>query len=142
MALNDGSCLNSLQIVIDADIFDYDTIVAQINTGAAIEVSGTLKESPGKGQRVELQATTVKLIGAVGADYPLQKKRQSPNFQRNRSSSLQNTSNGCPPHESARPVPKPFTAFKSHGFFYVHTPIITASDTEGAGEMFQVTTLI
>ena len=142
VALNDGSCLSSLQIVIDADVANYDAIVAQINTGAAIEVSGALKESPGKGQRVELQAQTVRLIGAVGADYPLQKKRQSPEFLRGIAHLRSRTRvMGASTRIRSSCAQAIHSFFKSHGFFYVHTPIITASDTEGAGEMFQVTTL-
>jgi asparaginyl-tRNA synthetase len=141
--INDGSCLANIQVVIDKDVPDYATILKQINTGASIELTGELVESPAKGQRVEVKASQVKIHGEADPEtYPLQKKRHSFEFLRdighlrsrtNTLSAVFRVRNACSAavHQF----------FQERGFLWVHTPIISASDCEGAGEMFNVTTL-
>jgi asparaginyl-tRNA synthetase len=141
--VNDGSSMAGLQVVLNADMAGYDTVVKGLTTGSSVEIGGTLVESPGKGQRVELQGETLTLFGtADGESYPLQKKRHSFEFLRTLGHLRSRTNTlgryfGC-----AMPVPRPFTSsFASAAFMWMHTPIITASDCEGAGEMFAVTGL-
>jgi asparaginyl-tRNA synthetase len=141
--INDGSCMANIQVVIDKDVPDYATILKQINTGASIELTGELVESPAKGQRVEVKASQVKIHGEADPEtYPLQKKRHSFEFLRdighlrsrtNTLSAVFRVRNACSTavHQF----------FQERGFLWVHTPIISASDCEGAGEMFNVTTL-
>jgi asparaginyl-tRNA synthetase len=141
--INDGSCMANIQVVIDRDVPDYATILKQINTGASIELTGELVESPAKGQRVEVKASQVKIHGEADPEtYPLQKKRHSFEFLRdighlrsrtNTLSAVFRVRNACSAavHQF----------FQERGFLWVHTPIISASDCEGAGEMFNVTTL-
>jgi asparaginyl-tRNA synthetase len=141
--INDGSCMANIQVVIDKDVPDYATILKQINTGASIEILGELVVSPAKGQRVEVKASQVKVHGEADPEtYPLQKKRHSFEFLRdighlrsrtNTLSAVFRVRNACSAavHQF----------FQERGFLWVHTPIISASDCEGAGEMFNVTTL-
>ncbi|MGB6295469.1 MAG: asparagine--tRNA ligase, partial [Rivularia sp. (in: cyanobacteria)] len=141
--VNDGSSLASLQVVLNQDLTDYENILKQLNTGASVEASGILVESQGKGQRIELKAEAVKVYGEADPEtYPLQKKRHSFEFLRtighlrSRTNSLGavfRVRNACAAaiHEF----------FQQRGFLWVHTPIITASDCEGAGELFSVTNL-
>ena len=141
LEVNDGSSLGNLQIVINQDLPDYQLILKQINTGASIEVSGVLVASQGKGQRIELKADTVKVYGDADPDiYPLQKKRHSFEFLRtiahlrprtNSFGAVFRVRNAC-----ATAIHQ---FFQERGFLWVHTPIITASDCEGAGELFTVT---
>lgn len=139
--VNDGSAMANLQVVIDPNIPNYEHIVKQLNTGASVEVTGVLVASPAKGQRIELKASTVTVYGdADPQTYPLQKKRHSFEFLRtiahlrsrtNTYSAVFRVRNAC-----AHAVHQ---FFQERGFLWVHTPIITASDCEGAGEMFSVT---
>ncbi len=141
LELNDGSCLGNLQVVVNDDLSNFGDLKGA-TTGASVSVVGKLVASMGKGQKWEIQATQVELIGAVEEGYVLQKKRHSVEFLREI------------PH--LRPRTNLFGAvfrvrsrlsfaihafFQERGFFHVHTPIITTSDCEGAGEMFRVTTL-
>src|SRR5919198_4745553 len=142
LELNDGSCLNNLQVVIDESAFAHESLT-DISTGAAVEVEGALVESPGKGQRWEVQATHVRLVGAADpALYPLQKKRHTDEFLRSIAHLRPRTNKYGAlfriRSESAFAV---HTFFRERGFYYLHTPIITGSDCEGAGAMFRVTTL-
>ncbi|MFN6070372.1 MAG: asparagine--tRNA ligase [Pseudanabaena sp.] len=142
LELNDGSSLQGLQIVLPQTIDGYETQIKQITTGASIEISGTLVESMGKGQRVEMQATAITIFGTADPEtYPLQKKRHSIEFLRtiahlrprtNIFGAVFRVRNAC-----AFAIHK---FFQERGFLWVHTPIVTASDCEGAGEMFGVTT--
>lgn len=142
LELNDGSSLQGLQIVLPQTIDSYDDLIKQITTGTSIEVSGTLVESMGKGQRVEMQAIAIVVFGTADPEtYPLQKKRHSIEFLRtiahlrprtNMFGAVFRVRNAC-----AYAIHK---FFQERGFLWVHTPIITASDCEGAGEMFGVTT--
>ena len=143
LEVNDGTCMKGLQVIAEKNEIITDKIIDSISTGASIEVEGILVESPGKNQAAELRAGKIILVGGSPADtYPLQKKRHSFEFLREIA--------------HLRPRTNTFSAvsrvrstmsyavhkyFQENGFVYVHTPIITASDCEGAGEMFQVTTL-
>ncbi len=141
LEVNDGSCLAGLQLVIDPGVPDFEEI-ARVGVGAAIRAVGELTESPAKGQRVELKASGVEILGPSQDDYPLQKKRHSFEFLRTIS--------------HLRPRARTFGAvfrirhalqmaihnfFDSRGFIQVHTPIITGADCEGAGQMFRVSSL-
>ena len=140
IALNDGSTINNVQIVADVDKFD-DDMLKQITTGACLAVEGTLVESQGSGQAVEIQATAIEVLGTCDADYPMQKKGQSFEYMRQHAHlRLRTNTFGAVfriRHNMAMAIHQ---YFHEHGFFYFHTPIITASDCEGAGQMFQVTT--
>jgi len=139
--LNDGSFFKNLQVVFEASLPNFEE-VGKLTIASSIEVQGTLVESPGAKQPVELKAESIKLLGLAENDYPLQKKRHSFEFLRTIA--------------HLRPRTNTFFAvfkvrsllafaihkfFQERGFIYVHTPIITGSDAEGAGEMFRVTTL-
>ena len=142
MALNDGSIIHNIQVIVDVANFDAE-LIKSISTGACIRVKGILAESPGKGQRVEIQATEIEAYGlADSSSYPLQKKGHSLEFLRTIA--------------HLRPRTNTFGAilrirhalsfaihnyFNEMGFYYLHTPIITGSDAEGAGEMFRVSVL-
>lgn len=139
--LNDGSCLKGMQIVVDATLPDYGE-VARANTGASIEVTGHLVESKGAGQKWEVVATSFKVIGTADNTYPLQKKGHTQEFLRE-IAHLRPRSNlfGAIFRVRSRLAYAVHQFFQERGFHYVHPPIITASDAEGAGEMFRVTTL-
>jgi len=139
--LNDGSCLANIQCVADAGIPGYDK-VDKMTTGAAVGIVGKLIESPAKGQKWEIQATEIELIGESPADYPLQKKGHTPEFMRS-ISHLRPRANlyGAVFRMRSRMAQAIHRFFDERDFTYVHTPIITSSDCEGAGEMFRVTTL-
>ena len=140
IALNDGSTIKNVQIVADVEKFDAE-IMKLITTGACISVTGTLVESQGAGQSVEVQATGIEVLGTCGADYPMQKKGQSFEYMRQHAHMrLRTNTFGAVfriRHNMAMAIHR---YFHEHGFFYFNTPIITASDCEGAGQMFQVTT--
>ena len=140
--LNDGSCLKNLQVVMEAARLDNFKEIAKQNVGASLVVTGTVVLTPEAKQPLELKADTIAVEGPSAPDYPLQKKRHSVEFLRT--------------IQHLRPRTNLFSAafrvrsaaayaihnfFQSQGFVYVHTPIVTASDCEGAGEMFRVTTL-
>lgn len=143
LELNDGSCFGNIQVVIDAAVPDYHAVIKQITTGASVAIDGELVASQGKGQRIEVRAKRLQLLGAADpATYPLQKKGHSFEFLREKA--------------HLRPRTNTFGAiarvrnalcfaihrfFQDRGFLYVNTPIITTSDCEGAGQLFQVTTL-
>ena len=140
IALNDGSTIKNVQIVVDPSKFDAD-MLKQITTGACINVNGELVESQGAGQTVELQCREIEVYGTCGGDYPMQKKGQSFEYMRQYAHlRLRTNTFGAVMrirHNMAIAIHK---YFHDHGFFYFHTPLITASDCEGAGQMFQVTT--
>jgi asparaginyl-tRNA synthetase len=139
--LNDGSSLKGLQVIIDSDSPSYQTI-EQITTGAAVEASGKLVTSQGKGQTWELVAGCLKLIGAADHTYPLQKKGHSPEFLREIAHLRPRTNLfGAVFRIRNRLAYAIHNFFQERHFLYVHTPIITASDCEGAGELFRVSTL-
>ena len=141
LEINDGSCLANIQVVVEASIPDYAGI-ERISTGAAAEVRGRLTASPGKGQKWEIGAESIELIGPAGGSYPLQKKRHTPEYLRE-IAHLRPRSNlfGCVFRIRSRLAFAVHRFFQEREFLYVHTPIVTASDCEGAGELFRVTTL-
>jgi len=139
--LNDGSCLANLQILVEATCPDYG-IVATIHTGAAIRVEGELVASPGKGQRWEVRARRLVLVGPAPEDFPLQKKRHTDEFLRTIAHLRPRTNKfGAMFRIRARLAHAVHEFFNQRGFYWIHTPIITGADCEGAGEMFRVTTL-
>ena len=141
LELNDGTCLGNLQIVADAGIPGYEAI-SKMSTGASVEVRGKLIPSPAAGQAWEMQATSIKLIGEAPEDYPLQKKGHSTEFLRSIAHLRPRTNlYGAVFRMRSRMAYAVHKFFQERDFIYVHTPIITASDCEGAGEMFRVTTL-
>ncbi len=142
IALNDGSTINNLQVVVDFERFDED-LLRRVTTGASISVSGELVESQGKGQKVELLAESLEIIGDSPADkYPLQPKKHSLEFLREIAHLRPRTNTFSAVlrlrHALAYGIHK---YFNDEGFYSLHSPIITGSDAEGAGEMFTVTTL-
>lgn len=141
MEVNDGSCLANMQVVVDAGIDGYDAI-QDFTTGSAVRVTGMLVESLGKGQKWEVKATRIELVGKAEESYPLQKKRHSLEYLRE-ISHLRPRSNlfGAVFRVRSRLAYAIHQFFQEKGFVYVHTPLITASDCEGAGEMFRVSTL-
>src|SRR5216117_603694 len=141
LELNDGSCLANLQVVADAGTPGYDQI-AQFTTGASVVVEGKLVPSPAPGQKWELRAARLELVGLADATYPLQKKGHTPEFLRT-IAHLRPRSNlfGAVFRMRSRLAFAVHQFFQERDFVYVHTPIITASDCEGAGEMFRVTAL-
>ncbi len=140
IALNDGSTIKNIQIVGDEANFSAD-MLKQITTGACLAVEGTLVESPAAGQASEIQATAITVLGTCSADYPMQKKGQTFEYMRQHAHMrLRTNTFGAVMrirHNMAMAI---HTYFHEHGYFYFHTPLITASDCEGAGQMFQVTT--
>jgi len=140
--LNDGSSFGGLQIVIDADIPGYEDI-RDVTTGASVSITGELKESPGKGQRVELQAQEMKLLGAACPEtYPLQKKRHSFEFLREIAHLRPRTNTfGAISRVRNAASAAVHEFFQQRDFLYIQTPVITTSDCEGAGQLFTVTTL-
>ena len=141
IALNDDSTIKNIQVVADVADFDEE-LLKQITTGACLSVDGKLVKSIGGGQNVEVQATKIEVLGTCGEDFPMQKKGQSFEYMRKYAHlRLRTNTFGAVfriRHNMAIAIHK---YFHEHGFYYFHTPIITASDCEGAGEMFQVTTL-
>lgn len=141
MTVNDGSCVTSLQVVLDPGMDGYDNVI-RMGTGSAVGVTGTLSPSPAAGQAVELHAEKVTIYGGVDEDYPLQKKHHSFEFLRTIAHlrPRTNTFGALFRMRSALSFAI-HSFFKERGFVYIHTPIITANDCEGAGEQFRVTTL-
>jgi asparaginyl-tRNA synthetase len=142
VALNDGSIIHNIQIVIDLTAFDED-LIKQVTTGSSIEVKGKLVESPGKEQQVEIHAVSLTVYGTADPEtYPLQKKGHTLEFLREIAHLRPRTNTFGAVlrirHAMAFGIHK---YFNDNGFYYLHTPIITGSDAEGAGEMFRVTTL-
>jgi len=139
--VNDGSCLSSLQMIADGKLPNYKDEVLALQTGCSVKVTGLLAASPGKGQRVELQADEVNVVGwADPAVYPLQKKRHSFEFLRTIAHLRPRTNTfGAVARVRNAMSYAIHTFFQERGFIYIHTPIITGSDCEGAGEMFRVT---
>ena len=140
--LNDGSFFKSIQVVFERDrVENYDAIAAQ-NVGAALVVTGILTLTPGAKQPFELKADKIEVEGASTPDYPLQPKRHTVEFLREQAYLRPRTNLFSAVFRVRSEVAYAIHSFfHSRGFVYVHTPIITASDAEGAGEMFRVTTL-
>ena len=140
--LNDGSSLHNLQIIAKKDALPNHADIQRLNTGASLIVNGALVASQGKGQKWELVAQNIEIVGAADETYPLQKKGHTPEFLRE-IAHLRPRSNlfGCVFRVRSRLAFAVHQFFQERGFVYVHTPIITASDCEGAGELFRVSTI-
>src|SRR5215467_13138606 len=140
--LNDGSSLGNLQIIAKKDALGNYANVQRLSTGASIVVEGALVPSQGKGQKWELVARNIEIIGGADESYPLQKKGHTPEFLRE-IAHLRPRSNlfGCVFRVRSRLAFAIHQFFQDRGFVYVHTPIITGSDCEGAGELFRVSTI-
>ena len=140
IALNDGSTIKNIQVVVDPTKFDAE-LLKQITTGSCINVNGEMVESQGAGQTVELQCREIEVYGLCGNDYPMQKKGQSFEYMRQHAHlRLRTNTFGAVMRIRHNMAIAIHQYFHEHGFFYFHTPLITASDCEGAGQMFQVTT--
>jgi asparaginyl-tRNA synthetase len=144
LAVHDGSCFDPLQVVAPAELANYQTDVLRITTGCAVRVTGELVASQGKGQTIELRAEAIEVVGWVDDPdhYPMQPKRHTMEYLRE-VAHLRPRTNVIGAitrvrHTLAQAVHR---FFHEHGFFWIHTPIITASDAEGAGQMFRVSTL-
>jgi len=142
IALNDGSCLANLQCVVDFEKTPQE-VLAEINTGAALEIVGTLIESQGKGQQHEIQVDHITILGTSNPDeYPIQPKKHSLEFLREKAHLRVRTNTFAAVMRVRAALSfAVHQYFTKNGFYQVHTPIITGSDAEGAGEMFRVTTL-
>jgi asparaginyl-tRNA synthetase len=141
--INDGSTLSNLQIILDGSLAGFEEKLPHLNTGASLHIQGKVVPSPAAKQKVEVQALNVELIGHCDAEnYPLQKKRHSFEFLRTIAHLRPRTNTiGAIARVRNRLAFSTHQFFQSRGFLYLHTPIITASDCEGAGQLFQVTTL-
>ncbi|MDR0339514.1 MAG: asparagine--tRNA ligase [Desulfovibrio sp.] len=142
LELNDGSCLANIQVIVDESAKAHAALES-VNTGAAVAVLGELVESPGTGQKWEVRAVDMILYGAADPEtFPLQKKRHSDEFLRGIAHLRPRTNKyGAMFRIRSEAAFAIHEYFREHGFFHVHTPILTGSDAEGAGEMFRVTTL-
>lgn len=142
IALNDGSCMGNIQIVVDFTNTPEE-LLKRLTTGAAIAVVGTLVESIGKGQKVDIKATSIEILGDSNAEeYPLQPKKHSLEFLREKAHLRFRTNTFNAVFKIRHALAFAIHQFyNERGFVYMHTPVITASDAEGAGEMFKVTTL-
>ena len=142
LEINDGSSLKGLQAVIDKASFNNNNLLDAISTGAAVSAEGVIVESLGGNQKVELQVSSLTLVGACPNDYPLQKKRHTVEFLREQAYLRPRTNLfGAVTRVRNTMAFAVHQFFQENGFVYVNTPLITASDCEGAGEQFQVTTL-
>ncbi|TAF55594.1 MAG: asparagine--tRNA ligase [Oscillatoriales cyanobacterium] len=143
MEVNDGSAIANLQIVLDSALPDYATTIKQLQTGTSVDVTGKLVDSPAQGQRLEMQAIALTVVGTSDAEtYPLQKKRHSFEFLRTIAHLRSRTNTLGAVFRVRNAASKAIhDFFQARGFLWVHTPILTASDCEGAGEMLGVTAL-
>jgi asparaginyl-tRNA synthetase len=143
LEINDGSCFRGLQVIADQALSNYESEVKAMTTGCSIEAEGEIVESPAAGQPVELRASRVALLGACDPEsYPIQKKKTSYEFLREVAHLRPRTNSfGAVARVRNRMAFAIHQFYQERGFLYVHTPIVTASDCEGAGEMFRVTTL-
>jgi len=142
LEVTDGSCFAGLQAVANPELDNYDDEIKALGTGCAVEIEGELVDSPGKGQRFELHASRVETIGGVGEDYPLQKKRHNFEFLRTIAHLRPRTNTlGAVLRVRNAAAAAIHEFFQQRGFLWLHTPVITLSDAEGAGDLFRVTTL-
>ncbi|MGB1970921.1 MAG: asparagine--tRNA ligase, partial [Flavobacteriaceae bacterium] len=142
IALNDGSTIENIQCVVDFDTFD-DTVLKQISSGAALKITGLYVESQGKGQKAEIQVEQLQVYGTADPDtYPIQPKKHSFEFLREKAHlRIRTATFSAVMRVRAALAFGVHEFFKNQGFHYIHTPIITGSDAEGAGEMFRVSAL-
>jgi len=142
LELNDGSSIKNLQIILEDSFPGYESLMKDIATGCSVSLKGNLVASPAEGQKVELRASSITIVGDAPPDYVLQKKRHSFEFLREIAHLRPRTNSfGAVARVRSALSYAIHTFFQERGFIYIHTPIITGSDCEGAGEMFQVTTL-
>lgn len=144
LAIHDGSCFDAIQAIVPNDLNNYQSDVLKLTTGAAVKVTGTLVESPGKGQSFEIQATDVEVLGFVDDPdtYPMAAKRHSIEFLREQAHLRARTNIGGAVTRVRNTLAQAVHRFlHSKGYFWISTPLITGSDCEGAGEMFRVSTL-
>jgi len=143
LEINDGSCMGNIQSIVDHSLNEFQELDKQITTGSCVAITGNLVVSEGKGQNMELQARSVKVYGTADAEtYPLQKKHHSFEYLREIAHLRPRTNTfGAVMRVRSRLAYAIHQFFNDRGFFYLNTPIVTTSDCEGAGEMFQVTTL-
>ncbi len=143
MELNDGSSMANIQVIADSSLENYESEIKRLTAGCSIGVEGTVRQSPGKGQATEIQASRVQVYGLADPEtYPLQKKHHSFEFLRTIAHLRPRTNTfGAVARVRNCVCNSIHQFFQENGFLYIHTPLITASDCEGAGEMFQVTTL-
>ncbi len=142
LEVNDGSCMGNLQVIAETSLPNYADEISKLLPGCSVEIAGKLVESVGGGQKVELRAETVSVLGWADASYPLQKKRHSLEFLRSLAHLRPRTNTlGAVMRVRSSLAQAVHAYFRDNGFFYIHTPIVTSSDAEGAGQMFQVTTL-
>lgn len=142
LEINDGSCLANLQVVALANLPNYQNDILTLTTGSSVSIEGLVVDSPGEGQRFELHAQKVAVLGLAPSDYPLQKKRHTFEYLREIAHLRPRTNAlGAIARMRSSLSYAVHRYFHDHGFYYVHTPIITASDCEGAGSMFRVSTL-
>jgi asparaginyl-tRNA synthetase len=140
--LNDGSCLANLQILAETTLPNYKDEIARLSPGACVAVEGTVTESPGKGQAIELRAENVLVHGFSDASFPLQKKHHTFEYLRTIAHLRPRTNSfGAVFRVRSMLAQNVHEYFREKGFYYIHAPIITGSDAEGAGQMFQVTSL-
>jgi asparaginyl-tRNA synthetase len=140
--VNDGSCLAGIQAVVSGTLSNYDTELSHVTTGSSVRIKGVLVDSPGQGQKYEVQADDVFVYGMAPSDYPLQKKKHSLEYLREIAHLRPRTNTiGAVARLRSSLSYAVHTFFQERGFYCVHTPIITTSDAEGAGEMFRVSTL-
>lgn len=141
--LNDGSTLSNFQVIADSKVPQYERLLNALSTGVSVSIDGTLVESPGKHQELELQAKEITIVGACPPEtYPMQKKRHTFEFLRTIAHLRPRTNTlGAVTRVRNQLAFATHQFFQSRGFLYIHTPIITASDCEGAGQMFRVSTL-
>lgn len=141
ISLNDGSCLSGIQVVVEPELANYREITG-IGTGSALAVTGVLQESPAAGQALELKASVIEVVGGADQDYPMQKKRHTFEYLRTIAHlRLRSNTFGAVFRVRSALAQEVHRFFAERGFLYVHTPIITSNDCEGAGELFRVTTL-
>jgi asparaginyl-tRNA synthetase len=139
--LNDGSCMTGVQVVADGALPNYESDVLKLTTGSSAGVVGTVKESPGKGQKVEVHAESLEVFGGADAEFPIQKKRHTFEYLREVAHLRTRTNTfGAMARVRNALCFAIHEFFQSRGFVYLNSPIITASDCEGAGELFHVTT--
>ena len=142
LEISDGSCFAGLQVVASPELENFEAELRHLQTGCALSVTGDLVDSPGKGQRFELQARRIEVVGAVAEDYPLQKKRHSFEFLRTLAHLRPRTNTlGAVFRVRNAAAMAVHEFFQERGFVLLHTPIITSLDAEGAGQMFRVSTL-
>jgi len=140
LEMNDGSCLKNIQVIAQETLENYPDL-AKLTTGSAVSVLGNLKESPGKGQAWEIEATAVEIISLAPENFPLQKKRRTDEYLRTIAHLRPRTNKyGAAFRIRSELSFAVHQFFRERGSYYIHTPILTGSDCEGAGELFRVTT--